>query len=237
MESGLEQASHKVDTLAERSREINGIVDLISGIASQTNLLALNAAIEAARAGEAGRGFAVVAGEIRSLAEKTALATGDIVRKIDEVQAEIANVHDYIRQQGSQARGFSQTTQQAVQAMGTLHQLAGAMRESTAASALRAGVELANLDELSLKFVVYNHLLGNERHNPPQLPGERDCRFGRWYYGQGNRELQGLEHFRRIERPHTQVHDQARPHWRHSARTHWNGRWSISGRWRRRISR
>ncbi|HBB23781.1 MAG TPA: chemotaxis protein, partial [Pseudomonas sp.] len=45
MESGLEQASHKVDTLAERSREINGIVDLISGIASQTNLLALNAAI------------------------------------------------------------------------------------------------------------------------------------------------------------------------------------------------
>ncbi|WP_264886504.1 methyl-accepting chemotaxis protein, partial [Stutzerimonas stutzeri] len=49
MESGLEQASHKVDTLAERSREINGIVDLISGIASQTNLLALNAAIEAAR--------------------------------------------------------------------------------------------------------------------------------------------------------------------------------------------
>ena len=63
-------------------------------------------------------------------------------------------------------------------------------------------MELANLDELSLKFVVYNHLLGNERHNPPQLPGERDCRFGRWYYGQGNRELQGLEHFRRIERPH-----------------------------------
>ncbi|RRW07575.1 methyl-accepting chemotaxis protein [Stutzerimonas stutzeri] len=208
MEEGLGLASRKVDTLAERSQEINGIVDLISGIASQTNLLALNAAIEAARAGEAGRGFAVVAGEIRSLAEKTALATGDIVRKIDEVQAEIANVHDYIRQQGSQARGFSQTTQQAVQAMGTLHQLAGVMRESTAASALRAGVELANLDELSLKFVVYNHLLGNERHNPPQLPGERDCRFGRWYYGQGNRELQGLEHFRRIERPHTQVHDQ-----------------------------
>ena len=57
MEEGLGLASRKVDTLAERSQEINGIVDLISGIASQTNLLALNAAIEAARAGEAGRGF------------------------------------------------------------------------------------------------------------------------------------------------------------------------------------
>lgn len=208
MESGLEQASLKVDTLAERSHEINAIVDLISGIASQTNLLALNAAIEAARAGEAGRGFAVVAGEIRSLAEKTALATGDIVRKIDEVQAEIANVHDYIRLQGQQARGFNQTTEQAVEAMGTLHCLAGAMRESSAASSLRAGMELANLDELSLKFVVYNHLLGSARQSPPQLPGERDCRFGRWYYSQGNGQLQGLEHFRQIERPHTEVHHQ-----------------------------
>ena len=183
-----------------------------------------------------GRGFAVVAGEIRSLAEKTALATGDIVRKIDEVQAEIANVHDYIRQQGSQARGFSQTTQQAVQAMGTLHQLAGVMRESTAASALRAGWNWPT----SMSFRSSSSSTTTcwaTSGTTPQLPGERDCRFGRWYYGQGNRELQGLEHFRRIERPHTQVHDQARPHWRHSARTHWNGRWSISGRWRRRISR
>ena len=44
MERGLDQASRKVKALAEHSQEINGIVDLISGIASQTNLLALNAA-------------------------------------------------------------------------------------------------------------------------------------------------------------------------------------------------
>ncbi len=138
MESGLNQASHKVDTLAGHSKEINGIVDLISGIASQTNLLALNAAIEAARAGEAGRGFAVVAGEIRSLAEKTALATEDIVRKIGEVQAEIASVHDYIQLQGKLAQGFSQTTELAVGAMRTLHQLAGSMRHGIDNSSFRA---------------------------------------------------------------------------------------------------
>jgi len=208
MESGLDLASRKVDTLAERSQEINGIVDLISGIASQTNLLALNAAIEAARAGEAGRGFAVVAGEIRSLAEKTALATDDIVRKIGEVQAEIRNVHDYIQLQGTHAQGFSRTTEDAVGAMRTLHQLAGAMRESSSAASLRAGVELANLDELSLKFVVYNHLLGERSQQAPQLPGERDCRFGRWYYGEGNRDIQALDCFAQIERPHTAVHAQ-----------------------------
>ena len=208
MENGLAEASQKVETLAGHSTEINGIVDLISGIASQTNLLALNAAIEAARAGDAGRGFAVVASEIRQLAEKTALATADIVGKIAEVQRETHAVHDYIQAQSAQAHDFSRTTEEAVQAMGSLHLLAGIMREGTEQSAFRAGLELANLDELSLKFVVYNYLLGSREDVEPQLPSEQECRFGRWYYGEGRRDLQSQDHFRRIERPHTAVHAQ-----------------------------
>ncbi|MBC8651295.1 chemotaxis protein [Pseudomonas sp. MTM4] len=208
MESGLTEASHKVDTLARHSQEINGIVDLISGIASQTNLLALNAAIEAARAGESGRGFAVVAGEVRTLAEKTALATADIVDKITEVQREIAQVHGYIQLQGELAQGFSRTTERAVAAMRQLHQLAGAMRQGIEHSSFRAGVELANLDELSLKFVVYNHVLGSGDPRPSVLPSERECRFGRWYYAQSNRDMRRLEQFQQIERPHMAVHHQ-----------------------------
>ena len=208
MEGGLNEASTRVDTLAGRSQEINGIVDLISGIASQTNLLALNAAIEGARAGEAGRGFAVVASEIRSLAEKTALATGDIVHKIGEIQAEIANVHAYIQSQSSMAQGFSRTTEVAVEAMERLHQLAGSMRQGIESSSFRAGIELANLDELSLKFVVYNYVLDATRQQAPRLPDERECRFGRWYYGEANRGMQQQDQFQRIERPHIAVHEQ-----------------------------
>ena len=208
MEGGLNEASLKVDTLAGRSQEINGIVDLISGIASQTNLLALNAAIEAARAGEAGRGFAVVASEIRSLAEKTALATADIVHKIGEIQAEIANVHAYIRSQSGMAQSFSRTTETAVEAMERLHRLAGNMRQGIESSSFRAGIELANLDELSLKFVVYNHVLDASRQQAPNLPDERECRFGRWYYGEANRGMHKQDHFRQIERPHIAVHEQ-----------------------------
>jgi len=75
---GTQVVKEAISLLADGSEQIADIAHIITGVTEQTNLLALNAAIEAARAGEHGRGFSVVAEEVRKLAEKAKVATGQI---------------------------------------------------------------------------------------------------------------------------------------------------------------
>jgi methyl-accepting chemotaxis protein len=97
----VEQVANTMTEIATSSRRINDIVGVIDGIAFQTNILALNAAVEAARAGEQGRGFSVVAAEVRTLAQRCAVAAKEIKGLI---QASVEKVNAGSRQAGDAGR-------------------------------------------------------------------------------------------------------------------------------------
>ncbi|MFP3494210.1 methyl-accepting chemotaxis protein [Pseudomonas sp. SIMBA_059] len=97
MSSDVQATATLIGELANESRDIGKVLDVIRGLADQTNLLALNAAIEAARAGEAGRGFAVVADEVRALAHRTQQSTSEIERMIGSIQTGTEHAVDSMR--------------------------------------------------------------------------------------------------------------------------------------------
>ncbi|MCW8917920.1 MAG: methyl-accepting chemotaxis protein [Gammaproteobacteria bacterium] len=120
----IERAAGVVDTLAQDSQAIGGVLDVIRGIADQTNLLALNAAIEAARAGESGRGFAVVADEVRSLATRTQQSTQEIQGMIERLRT---GADDAVNAMHSSREQAKQSVNQASEAGGALQAITAAV--------------------------------------------------------------------------------------------------------------
>jgi len=95
-------SSKKIRELADRSREITTVLEVIRKIADQTNLLALNATIEAARAGDAGQGFAVVADEVKRLAEGSARSSEEIAELIAKIQEDAQSTVESIESSSSE---------------------------------------------------------------------------------------------------------------------------------------
>jgi methyl-accepting chemotaxis protein len=94
------QVMATMEDINQSSHKIVDIISVIDSIAFQTNILALNAAVEAARAGDQGRGFAVVAIEVRNLAQRAALAAGEIKKLIADSVEKVENGTTLVTQAG-----------------------------------------------------------------------------------------------------------------------------------------
>jgi methyl-accepting chemotaxis protein len=125
-----------MEDISSSSSRVAEIIAVIEGIAFQTNILALNAAVEAARAGDQGRGFAVVAGEVRSLAQRSALAAREIKGLIETSVSHVKSGSELVRDAGQTVADVVRSVQCMTDIMGGI---ASASAEQT------TGIEQVNL--------------------------------------------------------------------------------------------
>lgn len=103
-QKSMEQTGQATRELIATAATISEFSNTVKEIASQTNLLALNAAIEAARAGEQGRGFAVVADEVRILAARSDVASGQISALVDNISKKFTQTISLLDQSVAESR-------------------------------------------------------------------------------------------------------------------------------------
>ena len=96
----VQAAVSAMSKIEASAREISQIINVVDEIALQTKLLALNAGVEAARAGDAGRGFAMVASEVRTLAQRSAVAAKEIKALIATSSQQVDHGVDLVGQTG-----------------------------------------------------------------------------------------------------------------------------------------
>lgn len=143
------QASSAIGHVAQRSEEINRIIEVIRGIAEQTNLLALNAAIEAARAGEQGRGFAVVADEVRNLASKTRASTDEISTMIERLKGDVSGAVTVIQSGVDRATSAVDGTREADHSLATVVERIGTIVEHVTQVATAAEEQSSVSEEIN----------------------------------------------------------------------------------------
>ncbi|ADU66811.1 chemotaxis sensory transducer [Desulfurispirillum indicum S5] len=126
----VDETASFAQSLEEKSKRVEEVIQVINDIADQTNLLALNAAIEAARAGDAGRGFAVVADEVRKLAERSTNSTQEIIEIVKTIQSGVnqvtrsmGTVNDRVQHGASLSRQADEAFTTVLQGMENLQQL------------------------------------------------------------------------------------------------------------------
>lgn len=149
----IQESALSINALAEKSDDIQRVLDVIRAVTEQTNLLALNAAIEAARAGDHGRGFSVVADEVRQLARRSAESADQIREMIDGFVSETRSAVERMNSSRDRSSETVERINHATGALATIEKSVGQIHDQVTQIATAAEQQSQVAEEINQNVV------------------------------------------------------------------------------------
>lgn len=149
----MREAIKRVQTLNERTQEIDRLANTVEDLANRTNMIALNASIQAAELGESGQGFGLVAEEVERLAERAGATNRQISALNKSLTTEIRKVENALELTAGEISEFSRFSIEGGNILGELERSVGRLLNLQESLLSMSGEDSQETEKAFMTFV------------------------------------------------------------------------------------
>ncbi|MEW6739218.1 MAG: methyl-accepting chemotaxis protein [Nitrospirota bacterium] len=137
-----------------------------------------------------------------------------IATAVDEQSAASEEVAKNIEKTSAISKNMEKMADDVMHQVNTLTKISEELRNSTAGFKTKGSelmiLDLAKTDHRVFMGKIGACLKGDASIDPSQLPDHHNCRFGKWYFGEGMQMCGNLPNFKALDDPHAKIHAMAK---------------------------
>ena len=133
--------------------------------------------------------------------EEQNAATSMFAEELTEVSSEAAKIENICRSVGNKVYSLSKNVENIRSQI---------LKKEIDDLSIKEKIDIYKVDHLLWKWKIYNMLLGIDDIDAECASDYKECRLGKWYYREENKEILDNPIFKSIENPHINLHKKAK---------------------------